>query len=144
MSDATLYREFRVDERNVASITLALRAFWAGAVMPLVSGGRRVLLIVTSAEAKRNGQQNRRYWGFVLKAIAEQAWVNGRQFSADAWHEYLARKFGICEDVTLPDGEVITRRKSTTDMSVGEFAQYMTDCEVYAVQELGVMVEAQA
>ena len=141
MSDATLYREFRVDERNVASITLALRAFWAGAVMPLVTGGRRVLLIVTDAQAKRNSAQNRRYWGLVLKTIAEQAWVNGQQFNADTWHEYLARKFGVCEDVTLPDGEIITRRKSTTNMSVSEFATYMDHCEAYAAQELGVVWE---
>jgi hypothetical protein len=57
------------------------------------------------------------------------------------WHEFFARKFGVCEDVTLPDGEVVSRRRSTTDMSVSEFTTYMNEVESYAVQSLGVVFE---
>jgi len=136
-----LYREFKLSGGNANAITLALRAFWVSAVLPLVAGGERVRVIVTSDEAKRNAEQNRRYWGHVLKTIAAQAWANGQQFSADTWHEYLARKFGVCDEMVLPDGEIVIKRKSTTEMSVSEFSTYMNQVEAYAAQELGVVWE---
>jgi len=135
----SLYREFQIDERTLGSILVAIRAFWQHAVVPFVKEGRRVLLIFTSEEAKRNNQQNARLWRHVYTTISEQAWVNGRQFDKDTWHEYLARKFGVMEEMTLPDGEIIQRRKSTTEYGVGEFSDYMRNCEIYAAQELGVV-----
>jgi NinB protein len=137
MSSTTtvLYREFTL--RN-AGIWQALVALIKGNAKAMVEAGTPIKVIVTTAAAKRNGEQNRRYWGYVLKTIAEQAWANGHQFDADVWHEFCARKYGVLEEMTLPDGEIITRRKSTTDMTVGEFAEYMTKVEAYAAQELGV------
>jgi hypothetical protein len=38
----------------------------------------------------------------------------------------------------LPGGEVITRRMSTTEMSVGTFTEYMQNVEAHAATELGV------
>lgn len=130
-----LYREFVI--KNPATWE-SFMAFAKQNVKALAEGGRPLRLIATSADAKRNNEQNKRYWGFVLKTIADQAWVEGKQYSQDVWHEYLARKFGVCEEITLPDGEIITRRKSTTQMTVSEFAEYMTQCENYAASQLGV------
>lgn len=103
--------------------------------------GEPLRIILTSEQAKRNNEQNRRLWGYVYKTIAEQAWVNGQRFDADVWHEHLARKFGVCDEVVLPDGEIISVRRSTTKMSVQEFAEYMTRVEAYAATELGVTFE---
>ena len=115
-----LYREFVLKDQSVWKTFVA---FIQANVSAMKQAGTPLRLIVTSAETKRNAEQNKRYWGFVLKTIAEQAWVEGKQYSADVWHEYFARKFGVCEDVTLPGGEVIVRRKSTTQMTVSEFTQ---------------------
>lgn len=98
-------------------------------------------VIITQDEKKRNNEQNKRLWGYLYKTISEQAWVSGRQFSKDVWHEHFARMFGVCEEMTLPDGEIITRRKSTTDMNIAEFAEFMNQIESYAVSELGVCFE---
>ena len=98
-------------------------------------------IILTTDSAKRNELQNRRYFGYLLKNIAEQAWVNGQQFDKDIWHEYMARKFGVLEEIILPDGEIITRRKSTTQMTVSEFGEYMENVESYAALSLGVTFE---
>ncbi len=130
-----IYREFALRQPSVWS---ALTAFVKANYEAVIHKGHMLRIIVTEEERKRSTEQNRRYFGYVLKTIADQAWVDGRQFNADVWHEYFARKFGICEDVTLPDGEVIVRRKSTTDMSVGDFADYMTRVEVDAAQSFGV------
>ena len=133
-----LYREFHLRDIGIWNTFVA---FVGSNAKAMADAGTPLRLIVTSAEAKRNSEQNKRYWGLVLKTIAANAWVNGQQFSADVWHEYFARKFGVCEDVTLPGGEVVTRRRSTTDMSVSEFTTYMGEVEAYAAQQLGVSFE---
>jgi hypothetical protein len=37
-------------------------------------------------------------WAGPLRDIAEQAWVGGRQFSAEVWHEHFKREY-------LPDND---------------------------------------
>jgi hypothetical protein len=133
-----LYREFHLRNPTVWQV---FTAFIKSNAKAMVDAGTPLRLIVTTAETKRNSEQNKRYWGLVLKTIALTAWVDGQQFSADVWHEFFARKFGVCEDVTLPGGEVISRRRSTTEMSVSEFTTYMNEVESYAVQSLGVVFE---
>lgn len=137
MNDS-LYREFRFDEKSLYSLMPLLRMLWKQAVIPLINQGKTVLVTITTTDAKRNDLQNRRYWGHVLRFIAEQAWVDGHQYNKDVWHEHYARKYGVCEDMVLPWGEVVSRRKSTTEMLVGEFADYMSNIEANAAIELGV------
>lgn len=90
---------------------------------------------------KRSTDQNRRYWALVT-AIAKQAKIDGRQFGKDAWHEHLARRFGVCREMTLPDGASIMVRKSTADMDMQMFAAYLTRIVAYAVWELGIELPA--
>lgn len=130
-----LYREFTLSNGNVWSALVALVKANAPS---FAKNGAPLRVIVTSEEKKRNAEQNNFYWGVVLRDISEQAWVNGRQFDKDTWHEFFARRFGVCEDVTLPDGEIIVRRKSTTQMSVGEFSEYLNQIQAHAARELGV------
>lgn len=132
---SALYREFVIKNPQIWE---AFMAFAKQNAKAMVEAGTPLRIIVTSAEARRNTEQNKRYWGFVLKTIANQAWVEGKQYSTDVWHEYLARKFGVCEDVTLPDGEIVVRRKSTTQMTVSEFGDFMNHCEAHAITSLGV------
>jgi len=132
---AVMYREFTIRNNDVWN---ALKELVKANAPAFASKGEPLRIIVTSEERKRNNQANRFYWGAVLRNIAEQAWVNGKQFSAEVWHEHYARKFGVCEDVTLPNGEVIVRRKSTTDMSEKEFSEYTARVQADAAQTLGV------
>lgn len=133
-----VYREFTL--RN-PSVWQSLAAFVRANAAACLSNGKPLRVIITAEEKKRNNEQNKFYWGAVLSAIAEQAWVNGRQYDKDTWHEYLARRFGVQEEVTLPDGEIVTRRKSTTQMTVGEFSEYLNRVQAYAATELGVEFE---
>ena len=135
---ATLYREFTL--RN-GGMWAAVVAFIKANAASFAEKGTPLRLIVTAEEKKRNETQNKFYWGAVLRDISSQAWVNGQQFSKDTWHEYFARQFGVCEDVTLPDGEIVSRRKSTTQMSVGEFSAYTAQVQAYAANNLGVSFE---
>lgn len=135
---AALYREFTLKNGGVWS---AVVAFVRANAAAFASRGEPLRVIVTAEERQRNLQQNRFYWGAILKSISEQAWVEGRRFDKDAWHEYFARKFGISDELVLPDGEIITRRRSTTQMTVGEFSTYLDEVQAYATGELGVQFE---
>lgn len=133
-----MYREFTLRSPSAWS---ALVAFVKSNAKACNDAGKPIRLIVTTDEAKRNADQNRRLWGYVYRTIAEQAFVNGQQFDADVWHEHCARAFGVCDEITLPDGEIVTRRKSTTQMTVSEFSEYMERVTAYATQQLGVQFE---
>lgn len=132
-----LYREFTL--RNVG-VWSTLVAFVKANAPSFADKGEPLRIIVTAEERQRNAQQNRFYWGAVLRAISEQAWIDGKQYDKDTWHEFLARRYGVLDELTLPDGEIITRRKSTTQMSVGEFSEYLNQVQAYAAS-LGVEFE---
>jgi len=54
----------------------------------------RPLELVLREEPKaRRLDQNSAMWAGPLRDIAEQAWVGGRQFSAEVWHEHFKREY---------------------------------------------------
>src|SRR5260364_373181 len=69
-----------------------------------VQKGWRALVRMGGLCLERRAEQNRYYWSAVLQHIAEHAEVGGRRYDKDVWHEYFARRFGLCDEVTLPDG----------------------------------------
>ena len=104
----------------------------------------------------RTKDQNRLFWGARLRDISQQAWVSGKQFSGEAWHEWLKREFlpegdeqGFDKLVTkgyqkwawLPNGERDCIG-STTKLTTLGMTRYMTECEAHCAQELGVRFSA--
>jgi hypothetical protein len=99
-----------------------------------LQGSRRLVLSIKPE--KRSNPQNRRYWGQgVLAQIAAQSVVNGKQFSAETWHEMFKRMFIGVEE--LPNGQVIG--KSSTKLTKAEFSEFCQQVEAYAATELGVV-----
>ena len=47
---------------------------------------------IRETKAKRSSQANRRYRA-ILNQISEDGWIEGRQYSADIWHEFMKRRF---------------------------------------------------
>ena len=98
----------------------------------LQAGGRWVLTIKRMTRTKA---QNRRYWGRgVLSQIAEQAVINGKQYSAEVWHEQFKRQFIGVEE--LPDGSVIGQ--SSAKLNTAQFSEFCAQVEAYAATSLGV------
>jgi len=133
-----LYKEFTLSTPAAASVMINFLKQNAGVFS---ENGTPLRVLITSEEKKRNVEQNRFYWGVVLKNIAEQSWVAGKQYCKDVWHEHFARMFGVCDEMTLPNGEIILRRKSTTQMTIGEFSEYLNQVQSYAASELSVGFE---
>jgi hypothetical protein len=99
-----------------------------------LQGSRRWVLSIKPE--KRSNPQNRRYWGQgVLAQVAAQAVVNGKQYSAETFHEMFKRMFIGVEE--LPNGQVIG--KSSTKLTTSEFCDFCQQVEAYAANELGVV-----
>lgn len=133
-----IFREFVLRAPSAANALTAFLRQNAGAA---VERGKPLRVIVTEDEKRRNNEQNKRLWKAVYEQIAAQAWVNGQQFSKDAWHEHIAGMFMPKVEIVTPFGEIITRRKSTSELTVSEFSEYMQRAEAYAATELGVVFE---
>jgi len=133
-----IYKEFVLKNGGIWPFVVA---FVKQHAKQCLERGEPLRLTITSEEKRRTSEANRYYWGVVLRDISEQAWVGDRQYDKDTWHEYFADLFGVKVDKTLPDGRVIALRKSTSDMSAGEFSEYLTKVQARAASEFGVSFE---
>jgi hypothetical protein len=135
---ARLYKEFTISGPAVWQLVKELIREQAKA---FIDRGTPLRLIVTTEERRRSPEANAFYWGVVLREISEQAWVNGNQFSADTWHEFYAEQYCPRVEVTLPSGEIFSRRASTSEMKQKEFTDYVTRVQANAATEHGVQFE---
>lgn len=125
----TLELELHNRQQAVAVIKSQALPFLA----QVLQGGSRWVL--TIKRRKRTVAQNRRYWGQgVLAQVAAQAVVNGKQYSADVWHEQFKRMFLGVEE--LPDGSL--RAVPSKDRDTAEFSEFCAKVEAYACSELNV------
>lgn len=126
----TLSRRFVIYGQEQAQ---QLLAFVKANAKAMAEQGRPLAVTVEEHKAKRSPAQNRRYW-CLLRGIAEAAYVGGKQFSDEAWHEFFKRKFIGLEE--LPGGS--NAGISTTTLDVAGFGAYMEQIEAYAVTDLGI------
>lgn len=113
----------------------AMVAFINTNAMACAEAGHPLAVHIEPEKSKRSLQQNRRYFGAILKQIEDQAWMDGRQYSAEVWHEYFKRQFiGL---VDLPKGG--SHGQSSANLSVSEFQTFMDQVEAWAARELGVI-----
>ena len=101
---------------------------------------------------ERTPSQNELMWAGPLRDIAEQGWVQGKQFQADTWHEFFKREYlpelddpeieklakkGYRKWDYLPDG---TRELvgSTTQLLTLGMSRYIEQITAYGASELGV------
>ena len=117
------------EDRNAQALYAWLKQNWRA----MAAAGKPLVVELKPEKTKRSLDQNARYWGLVAQ-VAEQASVDGKQFSAEAWHELLKRE--ILGLVDLPGGQTMGR--STATLTVAEFAEFMTKVEAWAAQTLGV------
>jgi hypothetical protein len=54
---------------------------------------RPIELVLREERKVRGLDMNAAMWAGPLREIAEQAWVNGRQYSAEVWHEFMKQKY---------------------------------------------------
>lgn len=109
-------------------------------------------IVIQEHKKRRSNDANARMWAGPLKDLAEQAWLDGKQFSAEVWHFYLKRQLlpeefdpDLCKEAYRkweydPAGDRVLVG-STTDLTVKGFAEYMIAIEAFACS-LGVQLSA--
>lgn len=119
-----------------------------------VDGLRPLEVVIREVSVKRRDVQNALYWA-LLNDIASQAWIEGKQYSADVLHEYMKRNM-LPEDDQLDPADVregYLKWKldpagdrvligSTTMLTVQGFAKLINGVEAFGAQ-LGVQFGAQ-
>jgi len=133
------------DEQIRERLILAIRNLPLDAAQPLE-------VVVREQIKGRKPDANARMWAGPLRDIAEQAWVEGKQHSAEVWHSYFKRellpeefdaercKEGYVKWVYDPAGERILVG-SSTQLTVKGFAEYLTAIEAFGAS-LGVLFSA--
>lgn len=86
--------------------------------------GQEVTLVVHSRKPKRTEAQNRYYWGVYLPLIAKEK----NESDLERLHELFKGKF-LTQGVVEVLGEKVRLKKSTTELGVGEFCQFIMDIE---------------
>ena len=96
-------------------------------------------VLIREEPKERKLTKNALYWA-LLSEISEQAWLNGKQYSKDVWHEF-AKKEIMPNTITTKDGE--KRSKwcdspsgspavvSTTLLEDHCFSEYITAVEAF-------------
>ena len=106
---AALYREFTLDTPAAGAV---LVNFLKSNCAPFAEKGTPLRVIVTEEEMDRLDEQIAYYFGPLMRQVTEQAWVQGRQYSKEVWHEHFAKLFLPAKELVLPDGEIVIKRGS--------------------------------
>lgn len=139
-------RTFLVSSEQVRDNLLA-------AVRNIPIDAKKPLQVLIREEVKARGlDANARMWAGPLKDIASQAWIEGKQHSAEVWHHFFKRELlpeefdaELCKEGYVkyeydPGGERVLIG-SSTQLTVKGFAEYMTAIEAFGAN-LGVQFSA--
>lgn len=121
------------DATHLKQLGSFLRSNW----LAMAQAGKPLAVTVTEAKSKRSDDQNRKLHA-LIRDIAETAWVDGEQYSPEAWKEEIRRRFIGTEEIELPGGTVVERGISTTTLSVQDFSDLIEQVQQWAITELGV------
>ena len=133
------------DEQLYASAAAVLSANWRA----MAAENRPMAVRIYEHLDKRSIESNALMW-VLLSDISAQAWVGGRQYPAEIWHEHAKREFlpdesgptnrcrkGYRKWDILPSGERVLAG-STTQLTTAGMAEYLTKIEAFGATEMGV------
>ncbi len=86
--------------------------------------GETVSIMIHNERPKRTDRQNRYYWGVYLPLIAKEK----NEPDIDRLHELFRGKF-LTQGVVDVLGEKVRMKRSTTELGVGEFCDYILAIE---------------
>ena len=95
-------------------------------------------ITIRPRKSKRSSEQNRRLWK-IYGEMADKAWVNGRRYSAETWHEYCAGLMLGFDIKQMPDGSEVRTPISTTTLNTAEMSDYQNRIQSWAAQEFGII-----
>lgn len=84
---------------------------------------------------KRSSAQNRLYWKWLSEIASQYTTPDGKKFSKDEWHHLCGMKFIGVKIIQLGGREFPLPSKSTKDLKVAEFSEYLLNIESEFLQK---------
>lgn len=106
-------------------------------------GDQPFQLTIEKRSKKRSNLQNDYYWGCCIPAVIDGLIDNGypkSELNSEVVHLMLREKFLRCELVSEQTGEVISRIKSTTELSTIDFIVFIEDIQRWASEILNIYI----
>lgn len=110
----------------------------------IIARGKQAVITAKEYEDDRSLQQNAYYWSVFLPQVSAQATILGQRWTVDAWHELGKRQLlGFEVKKVHVAGRkkptIIRRLRSTTGLTVKQFAKYQEEFTAFAATDLGVV-----
>ena len=108
--------------------------------------GKDVIVTFARPKKTRSSEQNRYYWGVVVRMVCEGFQSLGNPVNPDnnedieLTHEYLKRRFLEPIHVADVNGEVHELGYSTTQLSTSQMMDYIAQIQQFAVEFLNVII----
>lgn len=121
----------RLPERDAKRIGSAIRGL----------DGKRVVISIEEAKKTRSSQQNRYYWGVVVKLITDTFRDAGNMVNAEDVHDFLKQHVGKLSQVLVTaEGEVFRGPGSTARLTTTEFSNYIEAVRAWAADVLDLKI----
>jgi len=139
--------------RTIRLVGIAQREMLTALAQHLpIDAANPIEVVIREAKKLRKADANALMWAGPLRDIAEQAWCDGRQYSAEVWHEHCKREYlpddlhqdfdsahvkdGYKKWASIPSGSLVLLG-STTQLTVRGMSEYLE--QLYALgSSLGV------
>lgn len=102
--------------------------------------GKNIKIQFSRLYSKRSDNQNRYYWGIVIKEIGIRLRDLGHAWLTDEdVHDMMKLKFNH-EQIVSEEGEVLELPKSTTSFTKAEFGEYVDRVRMWAADFLNINI----
>lgn len=123
-------------ELNKATSAEDGKRLWESVKMFFAQSDKPVRVTIEEGGETRKLKQNRLNFLWCGELAEHIFKTQGNVFSSEDLHEYLARKLLPVRVVQI-NGETVTVRSETKNLTVKEFANYLNRVEFYATEHLG-------
>lgn len=97
-------------------------------------------ITVVRHKPRRSDPQNRYYWPCVVHQLGQHLRQQDGSITDDFCHQMLRMKFLTVSVVNQATGEVVGQRvRSTTELTIEEFGEYLENCIAYAAEMFHVV-----
>ena len=108
--------------------------------------GKAIKVTFAKQTKQRSSEQNRYYWGVVVRMVCEGFNSLGNPVNADSeedlqlTHEFLKRKFLQPLNVADANGEVHELGYTTTNLSTSQMMDYIAQIQQFAAEYLNTVI----
>lgn len=105
-------------------------------------GDQYFQLTIERRVKKRSNSQSNYYWGCCIPAVIDGLVENGyprNELSTEIVHLMLREKF-LRSNLVSDQGEVISRIKSTTELSTVQFMEFIADIQQWSAEILNIFI----